>query len=145
MGINSFNVGRDGAQVTIFDSNVGQVTINGITSFESKPGMIKLKSVGINGRISHRPIPDGHSGTFEIDRQDASFDAYFADAEATYYAQLPPTSVVITQTVLELDGSVSQFQFIDVALYPEDAGTYKGQDKVTQRFTFDAGTKIRIS
>ncbi|CAB3784327.1 hypothetical protein [Pararobbsia alpina] len=145
MGINSFNVGRDGAQVTVFDSSVGQVTINGITSFESKPGMVKLKSVDINGRIKHRPVPDGHSGTFEIDRQDASFDAYFADAEASYYAQLPPTAVIITQTINELDGSVSQFQFLDVALYPEDSGTYKGQDKVTQRFTFDAGTRIKIS
>jgi hypothetical protein len=144
-GNNSFNVGRDGAQVTIFDSNFGQVTISGITSFETKPMMVKLKSVHIGGRILHRPIPDGHEGTFELDRQDPSFEAYFSQAEANYFAQLPPSVIVITHTINNLDGSVSQFQYTDVALYPEDAGTWKGQDKVTEKFTFQAGRKIQLS
>jgi len=144
-GNNSFSVGRDGAQLTIVDSNYGQVTINGITSFEAKPAMVKLKSVGIEGRIKHRPIPDGHAGTFELDRQDASYEQYFAAAEAAYFAGLPPSQIFITHTVQNLDGTISQFQYTDVALYPEDDGTWKGQDKVTQKFAFEAGRKLELS
>ncbi|MBB3258220.1 hypothetical protein F4827_003088 [Paraburkholderia bannensis] len=144
-GENTFNIGRDGAQLTIIDSNSGPVTISNITGFSSKPEMIKLKSVPVNGRVLRRSIYDGHSGTFEIDRQDASYDQYFADAEAAYFAGLPPGQVFITQTVNELDGSVSQWQYSDVALYPEDNGNWRGQEKVVQKFSFEAGRKIRIA
>ncbi|AJG19071.1 hypothetical protein [Cupriavidus basilensis] len=144
-GNNTFNVGRDGYQITIIDSNAGPVSFSGITSFEAKPAFVKLKSVNVNGRIIHRNVPDGHSGTLELDRQDSSFDDYFANVEANYFAGLPPGAVFITHTINELDGSVSQWQYSDVALAPEDAGTWKGQDKVTERMTFDAGRKIRIA
>jgi len=144
MTTNSFNVGRDGAQITIFDSTLGQVTINGITSFDSKPGTVKLKSVNISGGITRRSIPDGHSGSFEVDRQDATFDTYFANREANYYGGLPPGAIFITQTITELDGTTTQFQFTDVELYPEDAGKYTGQEKVTQKFTFEAARKIPL-
>lgn len=144
-GQNSFNVGRDGAQVTIFDSSIGQVTISGITSFETKPEMVKLKSVHIGGRILRRAIPDGHTGTFDLDRQDPSFETYFANFEANYFAQLPPSSITITHTINNLDGSVSQFQYTDVALYPDEAGKWAGQEKVTQKFTFEAGRKIQLA
>ncbi|MDR6381831.1 hypothetical protein [Paraburkholderia caribensis] len=144
-GENTFNIGRDGAQITIIDSNVGPVTISNIVGFESKPEMIKLKSVPVTGRVLRRAIYDGHSGTFEIDRQDPSYDTYFADAEASYFAGLPPGQVFITQTVNELDGSVTQWQYSDVALYPEDGGSWRGQEKVTQKFSFEAGRKIRIA
>ncbi|MCA8237752.1 hypothetical protein [Burkholderia cenocepacia] len=143
--INSFNIGRDGAQVTIVDTAVGVVTINGITSFESKPAMVKLKSVGIDGRIKFRNVPDGHDGTFELDRQDASYETYFANAESGYFAGLPPSAIFITHTIQNLDGTVSQFQYSDVALAPEEDGTFKGQEKVTQKFTFQAGRKIQIA
>jgi len=144
-GENTFNIGRDGAQVTIIDSNVGPVTISNIVSFESKPGMLKLKSNPLNGRILRRAIYDGHSGTFEVDRQDSSYDDYFADAEAAYFEGLPPGQIFITQTVKELDGSVSQWQYSDVALYPEDSGTWRAQEKVVVKFSFEAGRKIRIA
>jgi hypothetical protein len=144
-GTNSFNVGRDGYQLTIVDSVAGNITINGITSFAAKPAVVKLKSVSIDGRIQHRTIPDGHNGTIDIDRQDASFDSYFATVEANYFAGLAPSNVFVTHTINELDGSVTQWQYLDVALSPDDAGTWKGQDKITERFTFEAGRKVKVS
>jgi hypothetical protein len=143
-GVNSFNVGRDGAQLTIIDSSYGTVTINGITSFDAKPGYVKLKSVGIGGRIKYRNIPDGHVLSFEIDRQDPSYEQYFAQKEASYYAQLPPAAIFVTWTIKNLDGSTSQYQYADMDLAAEDDGTWKGQDKVTQKFTAQAGRKIPL-
>jgi len=144
-GVNSFNVGRDGAQLTILDSNIGTVTINGVIRFEAKPAVVKLKSVQIGGRIMYRVVPDGHELSFEIDRQDPSYEQYFASAEANYYAQLPPSAIFLTWTINNLDTSVSQYQYSDMALAPEDDGTWEGQTKVTQKFTGQAGRKIQIS
>lgn len=144
-GQNSFNVGRDGAQLTIIDSAFGVVTINGIVSFEAKPGFVKLKSVGIDGRIKYRNIPDGHVLTFEIDRQDPTYEQYFAQKEANYYAGLPPAAIFVTQTINNLDGSVSTYQYSDMDLAAEDDGNWKGQDKVSQKFEAQAGRKILIA
>jgi hypothetical protein len=144
-GVNSFNVGRDGQQLTIIDSNVGTVTINGIIRFQAKPAVVKLKSVGIGGRILYRTVPDGHELSFEIDRQDPSYEQYFANAESTYYAGLAPSQIFLTWTIKNLDGSVSQYQYSDMAMAPEDDGTWEGQAKVTQQFTAQAGRKIQLS
>jgi len=53
---NSFNTGRDGYQLTIISATLGKITFNGITSFETKPTVVKLKSVALDGRIRHRTI-----------------------------------------------------------------------------------------
>lgn len=144
-GVNSFNVGRDGAQLTIVDSSFGSVTINGIIGFEAKPGFVKLKSVAIDGRIRYRNIPDGHVLTFEIDRQDPTYEQYFAQKEANYYAGLPPAAIFVTWTINNLDGSVSQYQYSDMDIAAEDDGNWKGQDKVNQKFTAQAGRKIPLA
>lgn len=145
VAVNSFNVGRDGAQLTIIDSNYGTVTINGIIRFEAKPAVVKLKSVGIGGRIRYRYVPDGHELSFEIDRQDPSYEQYFSDKEAAYYAGLSPSAIFLTWTIKNLDRSVSQYQYSDMDAAPEDDGTWEGQAKVTQKFTAQAGRKIRLA
>ncbi|WP_186039727.1 hypothetical protein [Burkholderia gladioli] len=143
-GTNDFSVGRDGAQLTIIDSNFGTVTINGITKFEAKPAVVKLKSVQIRGRILHKTVPDGHALSFEIDRQDPSYEQYFADAEAAYYAGLPAAAIFLTWTINNPDGSISQYQYLDMALAPDDDGTWEGQAKVTQKFSAEAGRKVQL-
>lgn len=144
-GVNSFSVGRDGQQLTIIDSNVGTVTINGIIRFQAKPAVVKLKSVQIGGRILYRTIPDGHELEFEIDRQDPSYEQYFANAEANYYAGLAPSQIFLTWTINNLDGSISQYQYSDMAMAPEDDGTWEGQAKVAQKFSAQAGLKTLLA
>lgn len=145
MGVNSFNIGRDGSQITIFDSIAGQVTFNGTISFDSRARTKKLESENITGTTVFRNVPNGHEGTFEFDRQDSSVEAYFAQAEANFYAQLPPPVAVITQTINELDGSVTQFQYIGVQLDLTDAGSWKGLDKVNPKVGWVASKKIPLS
>ena len=144
-GQNSFNVGRDGSQLTIIDSIAGTVTFNGMVGFGSKPRTKKLESEGINGVTTFRNLPNGHEGTFSFDRQDSSIDAYFATLEANFYAGLPPPTAIITQTVNELSGSISQFQYTGVALDLENAGEWKGLDKVSLAVGFRASKKNPLS
>ncbi|MDE1009669.1 MAG: hypothetical protein OSB38_28820 [Paraburkholderia fungorum] len=145
MGANSFNVGRDGSQITIFDSILGQLTFNGMISFDSKPRTKELESEGIDGTTRFRFVPNGHEGSFEFDRQDASVEAAFAQYEANFYAGLPPPTAVITQTINELDSSVTQFQYIGVQLNLTDAGAWKGLDKVNPKVGWKASKKIPLS
>jgi hypothetical protein len=145
MGANSFNVGRDGSQITIFDTLAGQVTFNGMISFDSKARTKELESEQITGNTLFRFVPNGHEGSFEFDRQDSSVEAYFAQLEANFYAQLPPPYAVITQTINELDGSVTQFQYIGVQLNLTDAGSWKGLDKINPKVGWKASKKIPLT
>lgn len=145
MGANSFNIGRDGSQLTVFDSLAGQVNFNGMISFDSRARTKKLESEAITGTTTFRNVPNGHEGTFEFDRQDSSVESYFAQLEANFYAQLPPPVATITQTINELDGSVSQFQYIGVQLDLSDAGAWKGLDKVNPKVGWVASKKIELS
>lgn len=143
-GLNSFNVGRDGFQITIFDLIYGKQTFSGMTSFDSKPRTKELESEGIDGNTRFRNVPNGHEGTFQFDRGDVNVEKYFALLESNFYANLPPPKVVITHTINELDGSVSQFQYIDGVLKLTDAGSWKGLDKVQQSVGWKASKKIPL-
>ena len=144
-GNNSFNVGRDGSKITIIDSVAGTVTFGGMTAFDAKPRTKNLESETITGNTIFRNVPNGHAGSFEFDRQDSSLDAYFTQLEANFYAGLPPPTAIITQTVSELSGSVSQFQYTGVVLQLSDSGNWKGLDKVTNRVEWRASRKIPLS
>jgi hypothetical protein len=145
VGNNSFNIGRDGSQITIFDSVAGQVNFNGTISFDSKARTKELESETITGNTIFRNVPNGHEGTFEFDRQDSSVEAYFTQAEANFYAGLPPPTAAITQTINELDGSITQFQYTGVQLKLTDAGTWKGLDKINPKVGWRASKKIPLT
>src|ERR1017187_6489503 len=116
MPLNSLSVGRD-TTVQVFDLNAGGiVTLKNITAFEAKPTTIQLKSKGLNGIVVHPTEPDGWSGSFMIDRNGANVDRLFALLEQNYYAGINILSQTITQTIQESDQSISQYQFIGVAL-----------------------------
>jgi len=142
-GTNQFNIGRD-AQLTIQGSS-GPLTFNIITGFDSKPQYQKLQSRGLDGTKRTRNLPDGHSGSFKIDRADSTAEDYFLEQEANFFAGLNPDTVTITQTISEANGSVSQYQFTGVTLSLEDAGSWAGLEKVNQVINFDATRKIKVS
>ncbi len=143
-GQNSFNVGRDGAQFTIIDSVAGRVTFGGVVGFDAKSRAKELESEGIDGNVKFRNVPAGWEGTFTFDREDASVDAYFATLESNFYAGLPPPTGIITHTVNELSGAVSQFQYTGVVLKLSDAGNWKGLDKVSLSVGWKASKRIPL-
>ena len=145
MSVNTFNIGRDGAQLTIFDTLQGQVTFNGQISFETKQRTKKLESETIQGNTIFRNVPNGHEGTLTFDRQDASIETYFATKEANFFGLLPPESCIITHTITELSGTITQFQYIGVELELLEAGDFKSLDKVIQKVGFRASQKIQVA
>jgi len=143
MPLNGFTVGRDIA-LTFVGPN-GPLQFNLITDFRSKPEITDQKIKGLDGITRHVRFPDGWSGSLSIERQDSTIDDYFAQLEANYYAGLNEQSMTITETITEVNGSVSQYQYTGVLLKLDDAGDYSGDKTVKQSVSFVAQRRFKVS
>lgn len=142
MPVSGFTIGRD---VSI-DINMpqGPVRFSNITEFAAQQISTGIESKGLDGTDRFGEIPSGWQGTVTIDRANANLDRAIAFLEGLYYAgQNVPTSV-ITETITEPDGSVTQWQYVGVAIKFDDHGTYQGDAKVTQKFTWKASKRNEI-
>lgn len=143
MPLNSYSVGRD-LSLDITGPN-GPLSFSQIVGFTSKPDITDKKIKGLDGITRHLRFPDGWSGSFEIERQDSTVDDYFSQLEANYYAGLNELPVTITETIQEVNGSISQYRYLQVLLTLEDAGNYKGDDSVHQKMRFVAARRVKVS
>jgi hypothetical protein len=142
-GTNQFNIGRD-TQLTILGA-AGVMNFNIITEFDHKPQYKKLESDALDGTMRYRNLSMGHKGSFKLDRSDANVTDYFVQQEANFFAGLNPDQVVITQTVTEANGGVTQYQWTGVTLQLEDAGSWKGLDKINQVINWEATRMFKLS
>lgn len=140
---NSFSVGRD-VSLDIITSN-GPLSFGLITKFTSKQDIVDKKVKGIDGITRHVRFPDGWSGTFDIERQDSTLDDYFATQEQQYYDGIAEQACTITETISEVDGSVTQFRYLGVLLKFDDAGDKSGDSTITQKLSFLASRRIKVS
>ena len=138
-----FSIGKDISLSIITPS--GPLTIGLITGFQSKQDVTKKKIKGLDGL--NRPVRffEGWSGSFDLDRQDSTVDAYFAQLEANYFGGLNENTVTITETITEANGSVTQWRYTGVLLELADAGAWKGDDTVKQKINFDAQRRFQVS
>ena len=143
MALNGYSIGRDIALDIIGPQ--GPLRFNQIISFMSKPDTTDQKIKGLDGITRHLRFPDGWSGSFEIERQDSAVDDYFTQIEANYYAGLNEIPVTITETVTEVNGSVSQYRYLQVILVLEDAGTWQGDKSVHQKVRFMSARRVKVS
>ena len=143
MPIGNFTVGRD-ISLSIVTSS-GPLQLNLITAFRSKQEIIEIKVKGLDGVTRFVRFVDGWTGSFQIERRDPTVDSYFSQLEANYFAGQSERPVSITETVTEIDGSVSQFRYKEVYLKLDDAGEYKGDSTVKQSISFVARERPQIS
>ncbi len=142
MPINGFSVGRD---LTLdITSTQGPLSFGLITKFTSKPDITDEKIKGLDGITRHVRFPDGWSGSFEIERQGAQLDSYFAQLESNYYAGANEEPCTITETRTEPDGSISQYRYEGVLLKLEEAGDWEGAKTVKQKLSFVASRRRQI-
>jgi hypothetical protein len=143
MPLNGYTVGRDLSLDIV--GPTGPIRFNQITEFKAKPDITDQKIKGLDGITRHLRFPDGWSGSFSIERQDSALDDYWAQLEANYYAGINEQSLTITETITEVNGSVSQYRFQEVLLKLDDAGDYKGDASVKQMLSFVAARRIKVS
>jgi hypothetical protein len=143
MPVNGFNVGRDYAINVQTPS--GPIQFNLVTRFTKRQDLIDKKIKGLDGRTRHVVFPDGWSGSFEIERQDSAVDDFFAAAEAGYYGGQNQLSSTITETITEVNGSVSQFQFTNVILKFPNPGDAQGDETVKMTVEWLAERRLKLA
>ena len=144
MPLNAYNTGRDySLSLTLPNGQVS--TVNLIeASFEAatKTEMI----VPLNGVVTHLIFPQGWKGTLTFDRNNPAIDNFYAAFEAAFYANgstIPGGS--ITETIQEVDGSVSTYKYTGVQVVPGKTGDWRGDDKVSQTLTIVASQRVQVN
>lgn len=143
MPLNSYTVGRDFSMVIV--GPAGPIVFKDIISFKSKPNTTDQKIKGLDGITRHLRFPDGWDGVLGLERQDNVLDDYWAQIEANYYAGLNESPIIINETITEVNGSVSQYRYLQVLLTPDDMGTYEGDKSVKQSIKFVAARRVKVS
>jgi hypothetical protein len=143
MPLNNFSIGKD----TVLDIVGAFGTVERfslITNFDAKQGTQQVKVVGMDGVTRFLELPDGWSGTLDIERQDDTLDAYIAQFEEAYYNGQNIQAASITETVSEPDGSLSQYRYTGVMFKLDDAGPRAGNASVKQKLSFAASRRLKV-
>lgn len=141
---NNFSIGKD-ISLDVVDPVQGVVRFDIKTAFESKPQYHDIASTGLDGLTRYAELPTGWDGSFTMDRSNSAVDDYFAAFEANYFAGVNALPITITETINEADGSISQYRYDGVVLKLEEAGSWKGDERTTQRVSFKASRRIKVA
>mgnify|MGYP001041621374 CR=1 FL=1 len=142
-GFGALNIGKDVVlDIVLPDNSILNVAI--LTGFTLKQNTQELDSKGLDGVNRLASIPDTWSGDFSVDRASSVLDDYFAQQEATYFANGTLNALRITQTITETDGTISQYRFDGVALNLSDAGNWAGDAYVKQKINWKASRRIKV-
>jgi len=143
MPVNGFTIGRDVSLVINSPEGIQRFSL--ITGFSSKPMTTDAKVKGLDGITRHVIFYDGWQGNFDLDRQDDTLEAYWAKLEDDFYSGMAQVAATITETIAEVDGSVSQYRYDGVIFKLEDAGDKKGDKTVAQKLSFVCSRRIKVS
>ena len=132
MAVNGFAIGGD-LQLVIVDTVQGLLTFNIVTMTDLKQLTQRVKSVGLDGRTRYAELPEGWEVDVDLDKAGPQLLNYVAAYEDAYFNALPLGTITLSQTITEVDGTVSQYQLTGGAMKLNNAGTFKGNDKVAQK------------
>lgn len=143
MPIGGQTVGRD----VSFQINTpnGQLTLpaNFITSFDAKPLARLEKYLGVTGIINPLVFHEGWQVDISIARTGPALDQFWAVLESEYFNGIDVLGGTIYETIQESSGT-TQWVFSNVQLKLEDAGTYKGNDYITQTLSGYASRRQQL-
>lgn len=137
MPINGISVGKD-VTLTINDSTGALIILTRIKNFSSKQKTNNRETAALDGVNRHVNIPMGWEGTFEFERTGPQLDNYIAAQEDLYYAGKNVPTALITETITEADGSVTQWQYVGCVFTYESAGDWKAEEYITQKLAFSS-------
>jgi hypothetical protein len=132
MPANGFAIGGD-LQLVINDSVAGLLTFDILTMTDFRQLTQRIKSVGLDGNTRYFECPEGWEVDLDFDKAGAALLNYVAANEAAYLGGNQVGEISLTSTITEVDGSTSQYQLSGGAMKLNNAGTFKGNDKVVQK------------
>lgn len=131
--LQGLTIGRD-LQVH-FNTVNGPIVLSSdsIQSWESTPKADVKDFLPISGLIEPTMFMMGYQISIEIGRKDPSIENYWAQLEQLYFTGGVLPNGTIIETILEADGSVSQYVYSNVIFKLDSLGTYKGNEFVVQK------------
>jgi len=140
MPVGGFSIGRD---ISVqFNTPQGPVKFRNITSFSRKSINVGIESKGINGTDYFATIYGGWEGSIEVDRMNPAMDLFFAFMENLYYTGQNVPDSLISEAMTEANGALTQFTYTRLAWQYTDAGTAKGDEKITQSASWKASRRL---
>jgi hypothetical protein len=142
-----FNVGTDKTIVVTNLSTGANVLLGGrVTEIQSasKDQLITSQPIDNGGRVDHRVLPEGWSGTLTVDRANGDADNLKAMLDAAFYAGQGQVFFSILETITnQSDGTTNQFQYTNVVLHEFDGGAWR-KDKVPTKIQFAAQERLAV-
>lgn len=142
MPMNGYNLGSDVS--VVFNLPQGPVTFANVTNFTAKQITKRVESAGIDGVTRYQEIPAGWEGTLDIDRANPNMDNAIAYLERLYFSGANVPASVIGETIKEASGASTSWQYNGVMFKFDDHGSWKGDDKVTQRLGWVASSRQSV-
>jgi hypothetical protein len=131
------------------NDNYALVTLDGPkTKFESSDDseLIKTEVIDNGGRPSHLMIPDGWSGTIEVEKTSNDFASLYAFLQANYYTNGPPIYFTITANEPSSDRlSIATYQFTQVQFHKYKPGTWEKKSSVKASIEWAASERLEIA
>lgn len=143
MPAKDFNIGRD-ITLDIYDPQAGLQRFKLMTTYDSEAQYKHLESHALDGVPRFAAIPYGWKLQFGFDRGSSAADDYFTAQEDNYFNGDPLPEVSITETIREVDGSITQYRYTGVCLYFAKGGTWKGDSLVGQTIEAMCSRRIKI-
>ncbi|MBV9528245.1 hypothetical protein, partial [Sphingomonas sp.] len=125
MPMQGYSVGRDVTLVVTLPDGTS-LHLGKVTGFNPKQDVTDQKIKRLDGFTDNLRFFDGWSGTFKMERDGPALDQYFAALESNFYAGGDEQPAILTQTILEPNGSVTQWRFERVLLRYDDSGDWAG-------------------
>ena len=136
------NTGKD--ITLVLTGPLGLIQVSGITGFHASQITQGIDSKRLDGDNIYDELPMGWNVSFDYDRTDSSLDDYFAAKEDAYHSAGTTSTATIYQTIVETNG-VTQYRFDGCALKFDDAGDWRGDQKVTQKVSGKAGRRVKVA
>ncbi len=139
MPINGINTGKD--TIVQLANTQGQIIINRVKNFTAQQKSKNLETMALDGVNRHINIPNGWSGSFEMERTSNVIDTFFSNLEANYLSGQQVLLTTITETITESDGTITIMQYLGGMLELASTGDWKGDEIVTQKVNFVAQSR----
>lgn len=141
--------GQDGltsgqsSTITWTDIN-GNQNFQILESFTYKENSDVKDETAMDGTTRHPLFLFGWTGSAVFQRGSNFIDTYFANRERNYYLGGDQINLVVTQTIKEVNGSISQYQFTGLVLQMDDGGMYTGTEIVKQTLSWKCSRRLKL-
>lgn len=118
-----------------------------LTEFTSSAPVHAIEVKGINngGYIAERDVPERIKGSFAFARRGGIGDLLATVERGNYFAGNAQNSYSILETVRENDGTLSEYQYIDVRLGTIDLRTIRQDAEIPMKVEFSAADYLQVA